>query len=216
MLGLLATNPATASDLVGQASVIDGDTLDVQGTRIRLHGIDAPESSQLCYRDSKPSQCGREAANALGALLGRQHVRCEDKTRDRYGRMVGVCYLGGQDLNAWMVSQGWAMAYVLYSRDYAAMEQQAKTARLGIWATEFDAPWDWRKGKRSAGPTVQLVRSAAVGCSIKGNVNAKGERIYHMPGGAFYGKTMIEAAEGDQMFCSEGEARRAGFRRSQR
>ncbi|MGC2853927.1 thermonuclease family protein [Novispirillum sp. DQ9] len=217
-LAVLA-GPAVAADLEGQASVIDGDTVEIAGQRVRLHGVDTPESRQLCYRDGQPWHCGRDAALALADKVGRRHVRCEPKDKDGYGRVVAVCYLGDADLNAWLVGQGWGMAYVKYSRAYAANELLAKEARRGIWASEFDPPWDWRRGKREAGsaaPPTGHVDAAATACPIKGNVNAKGQRIYHVPGGQFYDRTRINEVEGDRWFCSEGEAQGAGFRRSQR
>lgn len=216
-LAVLA-GPAVAADLEGQASVIDGDTLDIAGQRIRLHGVDTPESRQLCYRDDQPWRCGRDAALALADKIGRRHVRCDPKDRDRYDRVVAVCYLGEEDLNAWLVGQGWGMAYVTYSRAYVADEQLAKGARRGIWGSEFDPPWNWRRGERKAGsaPPVAQVDAAASGCAIKGNVNRKGDRIYHIPGGQFYDRTRVNEGEGDRWFCSEGDAETAGFRRSQR
>ncbi len=107
-LCLLAT-PALA-DVAGIASVIDGDTLEIHGQRIRLHGIDAPESRQLCRLDGKPWQCGKDAANALAEKIARRPVTCEDLGRDRHKRIIGRCTVAGEDIDAWMVSQGWALA----------------------------------------------------------------------------------------------------------
>ncbi len=145
-LYLLAT-PALA-DVAGTASVIDGDTIEVHGQRIRLHGIDAPESRQLCRLDSRPGQCGKDAANALAEKIARRPVTCEDLGRDRYKRIIGRCAVAGEDMGAWMVSQGWALAYRRYSRDYVDEEADAQAARRGIWAGEFVKPWEWRRGKR--------------------------------------------------------------------
>ncbi len=79
----------------GTASVIDGDTIEIQGQRIRLHGIDAPESRQLCRLDGKPWQCGKDAANALAEKIARRPVTCEDLARDRYKRIIGRCTVAG-------------------------------------------------------------------------------------------------------------------------
>ncbi len=145
-LCLLAT-PALA-DVAGTASVIDGDTIEVHGQRIRLHGIDAPESRQLCRLDGKPWQCGKDATNALADMIDRRPVTCEDLGRDRYKRIIGRCIVAGEDMGAWMVSQGLALAYRRYSLDYVDEEADAKAARRGIWAGEFVKPWEWRRGKR--------------------------------------------------------------------
>ncbi len=143
----LLTAPALAG-VAGIASVIDGDTIEVHGQRIRLHGIDAPESRQLCLSDGKPWRCGKDAANALADKIARRPVTCEDLGRDRYNRIIGRCIVAGEDINAWMVSQGLALAYRRYSLDYVDEEADARAARRGIWAGEFVKPWEWRRGKR--------------------------------------------------------------------
>ncbi len=145
----LALLPGFAfADITGTARVIDGDTIEVAGQRIRLHGIDAPESRQLCHRDGKPWRCGRDATGALAEMIGRRPVNCEELGRDRYKRIVARCAVEGEDLGEWMVSQGWAVAYYLYSYEYSRAEQRAKSARRGMWAGEFDKPWEWRKQQR--------------------------------------------------------------------
>ncbi len=117
------------ADITGTARVIDGDTIEVADQRIRLRGIDAPESRQLCYRDGKPWRCGGDATGALAEMIGRHPVHCEELGRDRYKRIVAKCAVEGVDLGEWMVSQGWAVAYYLYSYEYSRAEQTAKSAR---------------------------------------------------------------------------------------
>jgi len=137
-----------ASALTTPARVIDGDTLDVGGARIRLHGMDAPESRQSCRVGDKRWSCGREAAWALVGGIGRRPVACQERDRVRYGRVVAVCSAAGMDLNAWMVAEGWAFAYRRYSNAYVAEESGARAARRGVWRGEVVPPSDWRKGKR--------------------------------------------------------------------
>ena len=138
LLALLLSTPAHAEPIVGQASVIDGDTLDVRGTRIRLHGIDAPESAQLCKDAAgKDYRCGQTAALALSEHIGKRLVTCEPRDTDRYGRVVAVCRVGTEDLNAWMVRQSYAIAYRRYAEDYVNTELTAKALRQGIWAGTF-------------------------------------------------------------------------------
>ena len=145
-LYLLAT-PALA-DVTGVASAIDGDTTEVHGQRIRLHGIDAPESRQLCFVDGKPWQCRKDAANALADKIARRPVTCEDLGRDRYKRIIARCTVAGEDLGEWMVSQRLALAYGRYSHGYVDEEAGARAARRGLWAGEFVKPWERRRGKR--------------------------------------------------------------------
>lgn len=131
----------------GRATVVDGDTLEVQGVRIRLHGVDAVESAQQCRNKAGASYaCGRQAANALSGWLGQRTVSCSRKDTDRYGRMVAECQVAGQSINAWLVNQGWAMAYVQYGGAvYLPLQNQAKAAGRGIWQGVFQAPWDYRR-----------------------------------------------------------------------
>ncbi|WP_404378621.1 thermonuclease family protein [Caenispirillum salinarum] len=150
LVGAAVALPAPANaDLVGRASVIDGDTLEVRGQRIRLHGIDAPESAQTCLDGQTVRRCGQHAANQLHETVDRRLVRCEGDETDRYGRLIAVCYVGSSDINAWMVRSGLALAYRKYSRDYVGEERIARRERRGLWAMAFDAPWDWRRGERS-------------------------------------------------------------------
>ncbi len=104
--------------MAGVASVIDGDTLEIHGQRIRYHGNDAPESRQLCRLDRKPWQCGKDSANAIEDKIARRVVTCEDLGRDRYDRIIARCSVAGEDLEKWMVANGWALAYRRYSLDY--------------------------------------------------------------------------------------------------
>ena len=144
----LCALPCRAGDLAGQASVIDGDTLEIHGQRIRLFGIDAVESSQRCTRDGQAWNCGKDSAFALADHIGRAAIVCRGQEHDRYGRLVAVCFKGGDDVNRWMVEQGWAVAYRHYSLDYVAAEDAAKAARRGLWTSSFEMPWEWRKQSR--------------------------------------------------------------------
>jgi endonuclease YncB( thermonuclease family) len=140
-----------ADEIAGRARVIDGDTIEIAGKRIRLFGIDAPESRQTCGSEGKVSRCGQEATSALSNRLGAEIVVCDDRGRDRYGRIVAVCRLGGSagpDINAWMVREGWAIAYRRYSRDYVAAEGEAEAAKRGLWSGTFEEPWEWRRQRR--------------------------------------------------------------------
>ena len=210
-LVLLAAGAAGAG-ISGVASVTDGDTLRIGSERIRLHGIDAPESKQTCRAGGKTWACGEAANRALRERLAGRPVGCAERDRDRYGRIVAVCSVDGADVNAWMVEQGWAMAYRKYSTDYVSQESAAKAARLGVWRGEFVEPSRWRRGERLDAAAA----SGRGGCSIKGNISRKGTRIYHVPGAQHYDRTRINTSKGERWFCSEAEARAAGWRRAKR
>ncbi|WP_448478760.1 thermonuclease family protein [Pseudoxanthomonas mexicana] len=148
----VATAPAARSAatnvLAGRSSVIDADTLEVHGTRIRLEGVDAPESSQRCGTAETEWACGQQAALALSDWIAERPVTCHPKGTDRYQRVLARCFVGNDDLQAWLVSNGWALAYRQYSTDYVAAEQHARAARVGMWQGEFVPPWEWRKQGR--------------------------------------------------------------------
>ncbi|ESZ56511.1 nuclease [Mesorhizobium sp. L103C131B0] len=134
--------------IAGVASIIDGDTIEVHGQRIRFNGIDAPESKQYCD-DAKGFEypCGRRAAKALDAFLAASRpVQCTFVTWDRYDRFVGDCRRAdGASVAAWMVEQGQALDWPRYSRGaYAGQQATAKAAKVGLWAGTFLAPWEWR------------------------------------------------------------------------
>ena len=138
------------SSLGGVPRIIDADTLELSKQRVRLQGIDAPESAQSCrLTDGRRYQCGKQATAALQKHLGRAAIRCAIDGRDRYGRGLGTCYTSdGTNLNAWLVQQGHALAYRPYSTEYVPDEDHARAGRAGIWGGEFVPPWEWRRGVR--------------------------------------------------------------------
>jgi endonuclease YncB( thermonuclease family) len=129
----------------GLASVVDGDTLVIHGRRIRLQGIDAPEAAQTCTIGERRYPCGAAAALALADRIGEQTVSCATVEIDEYDRDVAFCSVDGEDLNRWMVREGWALAYVAYSTLYVADEVEARRAGKGMWRGTFDKPWDYRR-----------------------------------------------------------------------
>jgi|SRR5665213_1955125 len=144
---------ARADDLIGQASVVDGDTLEIHGTRIRLWGIDAPETSQLCRDDdSNTYPCGAQAANALDAFIARRPVNCSPISLDRYGHTVATCTVDQTDLGTWLVSKGLALDWPQYSKGkYDADQRAAETAGAGIWKGSYVEPWLYRVCTRAGG-----------------------------------------------------------------
>jgi len=138
------TENTTASGLVLPQSVIDGDTIVLEGKRIRLFGIDAPEKSQPCQVQEAAVACGIIARNALIGFVVGATVRCDREDVDRYGRDVSRCYADGYDLSAGMVRAGLAVAYRQYSLSYVSEEENAKRLKYGMWKGSFVMPWDWR------------------------------------------------------------------------
>ena len=146
---LLGAVQCEAETLTGRVSVIDGDTLDMRGLRIRLFGMDAPEAGQTCQsRDGAPWRCGTYAARKLDELIGGKVVICEQRDTDRYGRLVATCAAGTLDLGRAMVESGHAVAFRKYSNIYVPDEEGARVSRRGIWDGSFQMPDDWRRTHR--------------------------------------------------------------------
>jgi endonuclease YncB( thermonuclease family) len=133
-------------NISGKAWVIDGDTIQISGSRIRLEGIDAPEAAQSCADLSRATwACGSTASRELRLHVAGRRLQCRATGIDKYKRILAICVLpDGSDVNGWMVRQGWALAYG-YSGHYRAEEADAKAARRGIWAGNFTPPWEWRR-----------------------------------------------------------------------
>ena len=137
-----------AGTITGQVRVIDGDTLQIAGKRIRLHGIDTPEMRQFCTLNHQKWPCGVGAKEAIVALIDGQQVRCEKRDMDRYGRIVAVCFANEINLNASLVAGGWGLAYRRYSKDYVDEENEARKNHRGMWRGSFISPWEWRHQRR--------------------------------------------------------------------
>lgn len=195
------------ADVTTDVTVVDGDTLDLGGTRYRINGIDAPEMAQRCLDGSgRIWACGAAARVMLNALTDGKRVRCHTLTRDRYGRDIARCTANGRDLGAEMVLAGLAWAYRRFSEAYVVEEFKAKSARRGIWQGEATPAWEERRKSWNVAET-----RAPEGCPIKGNIS-KGGKIYHMPWSSFYRATRINTAKGERWFCNEAEAIAAGWR----
>ncbi len=204
---LLALSPAVfAADLSGRViGITDGDTVtlltsDKQQVRIRLAEIDAPESGQ---------PYGNKSKQKLSELIFGKDVRVVVQTTDRYGRTVGRPYAGDLDVCEEMVRAGAAWVYRQYVIDKSLfdIEIEAREAKRGIWGlseAQNMPPWEWRRTGGQEG--------APEGCNIKGNVNSKGDKIYHVPGMSSYGATKIDESKGERWFCGEEEAQAAGWR----
>lgn len=219
LLVVFASVPGVAAELVGRATVTDGDTLTVAKQRIRLWGIDAPESAQQCTaQDGRTWPCGRRSAAALDGYLLEKTVRCQPKDTDRYGRVVAECFVKGTSVNRWMVRSSWAVAYRQYATAFIADEVDAHQHQRNLWQGPFQMPADYRRSKRE-----QTARHAPVaaqpvlgGCRIKGNISRQGKKIYHVPGQRDYERTSIDTNHGERMFCSPADALQAGWQPAKR
>ncbi len=143
---MLALCCCATPDRSGTATVIDGDTLDLNGKRYRLHGIDAPERAQKCKTSSGTTwSCGRAATRALVALIGTSDITCLTHDVDKYNRDIATCHANGQDLGRQLVSGGMAWAFVKYSERYTAEQSRAKAAGIGIWQGPAEPAWQFRQ-----------------------------------------------------------------------
>lgn len=225
------TMTAEASELRSVPHIVDADTVYVGGQKIRLSGIDAPEMDQNCIDgQGRDDNCGITAKTRLEAFSGNREWKCGINGSDAYGRHLGVCHVDGEDVNRWLVRNGWALAFTRYSKTYVEDEKHAREQKLGLWAGAFTAPWDWRRrtdkteilGAVAVPLDAQrrLTSPASVapptGCAIKGNLKSRQECIYHVPGGRYYDGLDMSSTPSRRWFCSEAEAIAAGCRKSKR
>ena len=201
----LVASVTAAETQVGQATVIDGDTIKIHGVTHRLEQIDAPELTQTCRRDGVEWLCGQESARYLRQLIRSRQVYCEISGKDGYQRMLSVCFVGKRNINAEMVAAGYALAYRKYGEGFVEHEDHAKAMGLGLWAGTFTEPWRYRQM-----PAADQVPPD--NCVIKGNINRKGRKLYHRPSDRSYARTVVSPEKGERWFCSEEEAKAAGWR----
>jgi endonuclease YncB( thermonuclease family) len=224
---------AQAADVSGVPKIRDGDQVAIGSTRIRLAGIDAPALDQLCLNATGERwTCGVAAHDELMKHVGDKSWTCHVTRTDRFGRSVAKCDVDGEDIGKWMVTNGWALAFVQYSHDYEADQKVASEAKTGLWEGAFIAPWDWRvRNKKTTilgsikppDNAIAILLASASGpvapsptCNIKGNVNRSGVCIYHTPSSRWYAKISMKVSKGTRWFCSVQEAQDAGCRETRR
>jgi endonuclease YncB( thermonuclease family) len=196
--------------------VIDGDTLEIDGHTVQLYGIDAPELGQYCDRGDDLWACGSEAALFLKNTVQFEGppVECspwgEEPAAHGSGEiMIGVCQVGPKVVGLTMVQNGYAVALPDSFPEYKDAEERARQAKLGIWRGDFVPPSEWRAGKGAEVRSSDWVRT----CNVKGALGPAGERIYYVPTDEGYDEVAIERARGERSFCSDEEARAAGWTR---
>lgn len=139
------TGSAHAEELIGIPRILDGDTVEISGVKIRLEGIDAPEMSQFCFDDkSQPRECGKGVHYQLVKKSAGRPWTCRVSGQDVFRRSLASCQIEGEDIQRWMVRSGFALSFRRYSHTYDADEAAAREARAGLWSGAFIAPWDWR------------------------------------------------------------------------
>ncbi len=210
---------AAQPDIAGVPRIIDGDTLEVAGQRIRLGGIDAPEMREQC-QDAFGQQwpCGSWAKEAAKAMLAGHKLRCVDLGQRSYDRVVGRCYLDGRDIAVDLIEAGVARVCLRFAREqgqeqtYLHAEQRAVKARAGVFSGPLNPVAGFCAASTASAQHVAPVVPPAPGCAIKGNVSSNG-RIYHLPGQRHYDHVTMRGSE-TRWFCTEDQAQAAGWRRA--
>ncbi len=224
---------ASAADITGIPRIREGDQIQIGNSRIRLGGIDAPSADQLCLNTKGERwTCGVAARDELIKHADNKTWTCHVRQTDRRGRLVARCDVDGEDIQKWMVRNGWALSYARFSHDYDADEKEARDAKAGMWQGAFIAPWDWRvrnkktvilgsaKPPENANAILLASASGSVApspdCTIKGHVNRAGECLYHQRTSRWYAKIAMKLSQGPRWFWSVDEAEAAGCRETRR
>jgi endonuclease YncB( thermonuclease family) len=233
LLVSLLPSLAQAADITGVPRIREADSVQIGATRIRLGGVDAPAVDQLCLNNAGERwTCGIAARDELIKHADGKEWTCHPRQIDRRGRQIARCDVDGEDIQKWLVQNGWALAYTRLSKDYEPDEKAAREAKAGMWQGAFIAPWDWRvRNKKTVvlgavkpPPNSNAILLASASgpvapspdCTIKGNVNRAGECIYHKPTSRWYAKIQMHIAKGTRWFCSVEDAEAAGCRETRR
>jgi endonuclease YncB( thermonuclease family) len=225
--------PASARDIRGLPKIQNAELISIASARIRLAGIDAPSLQQLCL-DAKGAHwaCGVAARNALMQHAGKRPWDCHILRVGHHGRFLAACKVDGEDIQQWLVRNGWALTAGPHARAAAADQKAAQAAKAGLWQGAFIAPADWRI-RRTHAPILGAVRpkqnvrrvllASASGarppsprCRIKGNVNRSGQCIFHRPTSRWYAQIRMKISKGTRWFCSVEDAVAAGCRETRR
>ena len=136
----------TINDIKSQElKVVDGDTIHLNGEKIRFSGIDTPELKQTCLKEGIQNRCGVTAKKILIGKIGNNNVKCISEGKDQYKRILAECFVNNESLSSYLVRSGYAFAYRKYSKNFIPDEDYARINKLGMWSMEFDYPWDYRR-----------------------------------------------------------------------
>ena len=206
-----APSEPSADGLTGRATAVVGDVLRIAGTLVRLKGIEVPESQQSCLKaNGRRWSCGTAALDGLKGLLRGKTVTCETSGADEQGRPLATCATPEFDVAAEMVRRGHAFAGTGFFGSFSSEEDAAKTQKIGLWQGEAERPGEWRQRRWE-----EAKKSSPDGCPIKGYVRTAG-RMYAMPWSQDYAQGKLRTVKGERWFCSEDDARAAGFKLSSR
>jgi endonuclease YncB( thermonuclease family) len=202
----LSSAPASVS---GRASAVTGSLIRVNGDLVELRGIEAPQPKHPCLKaNGRRWSCGTSAMNALNRLVRSETVTCDISGKSSSGVPIGTCRVGDRDIGAELVRGGHVFAVSGLFAAYTTDEAKAQDAKLGIWQGETVRPEEWRNRAWE-----DAKRSAPDGCPIKGVVRASG-RVYQMPWSSDYASAKVREVKGERWFCSEDDAKAAGFKLS--
>lgn len=211
LAGLASLNragPALAAvPPTNQPSVIDGDSLELDNRIVRLAGIDAPELGQRCRKEVGDWRCGLDAALALRKLISFGPVVCKPADSSDGAPLVS-CMAGDRDLALSLLEQGYAVATAEAASALQAAEAKARDAKLGLWRGDFVHPADWRAGERMKDETAD-----PESCSIKGSIDAQGNKVFYVPSDEEYAEIEVDTSRGARFFCSDDEAMLEGWKR---
>ncbi len=198
-------------DISGRANALSGELLRVSGTLVRLSGIEAPESSQPCFKgNGRRWSCGSAATDALSRLVRSKNLDCKLSGTDDTGLPLANCRAGDADVAAELVRAGHVFATPGFFQSYASEEAAAQAAKTGLWQGDTERPTAWRQRLWE-----EAKKSAPDGCPIKGIIRTAG-RLYTMPWSHDYAGARLRTVKGERWFCTEDEARAAGFKLSTR
>ena len=128
-----------------EIKITDGDTIKINGEKIRFSGIDTPELKQMCTKDDVKNSCGIKAKQILIDKIADNNVYCVNEGKDQYNRTLAECFVNNKSLSSYLVRSGYAFAYRKYSKKFIADEDYARINKIGMWSMKFEYPWDFRR-----------------------------------------------------------------------
>jgi endonuclease YncB( thermonuclease family) len=205
-MNVAASYASQLEDITGEARVVEGDLIHIDGRALRLWGVDAPEPQQNCYRANGIWPCGQAAIDHLRTFVGSKPVSCSLIERGDDDIILAKCTMMGLDLSAEMANHGLALVRRDGPQDYILNHLDGRTHTAGIWSSIYVTPWEWREGRR----VVEWITDER-GCSVKGDIADDGALLYYLPNQTAFQTVRIDVSAGERWFCSSDEAEAAGW-----